>query len=221
MSATNPPTEEELLLWLKDTEHSFVERKVFSDSKDWLKTVVGFANTASLNYPAVLFIGARNDGSAEGKTVDLDSVQKSLSEKISMAYPPIYTETKILNVGTAKVLAVIVPGSPNRPHFAGPAYVRDGARTVVASKEQFDALIASRDSKAYEILQWRGKGIMFTNIARGELHPSSYSRASVVDCNKHYVTVNVGGGSFSVPLDRVHLGFDYETKVLQLIRLPA
>jgi schlafen family protein len=216
----NPPTDEELLLWLKATENSFVERKVFSDSKDWLKTVVAFATSAPVGYPAVLFIGAKNDGSPEGKTVDLDSVQKSLSEKISVAYPTIYYETKVLSVGAAKVLAVIVPGSPDRPYFAGPAYVRDGSKTVNSSKEQFDRLIAERNSKAYKILEWKGKTVRVGIIRAGDMNPMGYSQAVVLDCNQFYVTLD-GNGRYAVPLDRVELSFDHEGNPLELIRRPA
>src|SRR5215470_4439010 len=138
----NPPTDEELRVWLHDPEHSFIERKVFSDSKDWLKTVVAFANSAPVGYPAVLFIGVMDDGTPEQISPDLDSIQRSLSQKVSAAYPTIYYETRILDLAGAKVLAVLVPGSPSRPHFAGPAYVREASKSVAASKEQFDQLIA-------------------------------------------------------------------------------
>ena len=153
----NPPTNEDLLLWLRDPEHTFVERKVFSDAKDWLKTVVAFANSTPIDYPAVLYIGVKDSGAPEEASVDLDKTQKTLSEKLTAAYPAIYYETKILDVAGKKVLAVVVPGSRNRPHFAGQAYVRDGSKTINASKEQFDQLIAQRNSKAYKILEWHGK----------------------------------------------------------------
>jgi hypothetical protein len=216
----NPPTNEEMLLWLRDPEHTFVERKVFSDSKDWLKTVVAFANSTPIDYPAVLYIGVRNDGEPEEKSADLDSIQRSLSEKVSVAYPTIYYETKILNVGRRYVLAVIVPGSPTRPHFAGPAYIRDGSKTVNASKEQFDQLIAQRNGKAYKILEWKGKAVSYGNIRRGEAHPSSYGHGSVVDCNQFYVTLDLNG-RVSFPLDRIEISFDDKGNRLELVLLPA
>ena len=216
----NPPTNEELLLWLGDPEHAFAERKVASDAKDWLKTVVAFANSTPVDYPAVLYIGVRNNGEPEEKTVDLDSIQKTLSDKLKAAYPPIYTYSKILEVDGKKVLAVIVPGSPARPHFAGPAYVRDGSKTIDASKEQFDQLIAQRNSKAYRILEWKGKGISFGNIRRDEARPSSYGNGVVVDCNQHYVTLDLNG-RVSFPLDRIEVTFDDIGNRLELILLPV
>jgi predicted HTH transcriptional regulator len=187
----NPPTNEEMLLWLRDPEHAFVERKVFSDSKDWLKTVVAFANSTPVDYPAVLFIGVRNNGEPEEKNPDLDSIQKSLSEKVSVAYPTIYYETKILDVGGKDVLAVIVPGSPTRPHFAGQAFVRDGSKTINASKEQFDQVIAQRNSKVYKILEWKGKLVKFGFVGRGQFSPSGYQQGAVLDCNQFYVTLDL------------------------------
>jgi len=216
MPGMNPPTEEELLLWLKGTEHSFVERKVFSDSKDWLKTVVGFANSAPVNYPAVLFIGAKDDGSPEQKAENLDSIQKSLADKLRAAYPAIYYFTKILHVKTAEILAVIVPGSAERPHFAGQSYVREGSKTVEASKEQFDALIASRNSKAYEILRWKGKTITVVSMPPDPRGSAVIGEGKVTDCNQHYVTV----GSVSLPLERIYILFDDKRSRLELIRLP-
>jgi predicted HTH transcriptional regulator len=216
----NPPTNEELLLWLRDPEHTFVERKVFSDSKDWLKTVVAFANSTPIDYPAVLYIGVRNDGEPEERTLDLDSIQKSLSEKVSAAYPTIYYDTKLLDVRGKNVLAVIVPGSPARPHFAGPAYVREGSKTVNASKEQFDQLIAQRNSKAYKILEWKGKAVKYGNIRHGEARPSSYAHGVVVDCNQHYVTLDLSS-RISFPLDRIEISFDDVGNRLEVVLLPV
>lgn len=216
----NPPTNEELLLWLRDPEHTFVERKVFSDAKDWLKTVVAFANSTPIDYPAVLYIGVKDNGEPEEKTLALDSVQKTLSEKVGVAYPTIYYETKILDVGGKKVLAVIVPGSSARPHFAGPAYVRDGSKTVNASKEQFDQLIAQRNSKAYKILEWKGKPIAFGTVGRGQFAAPGYTPGTVLDCNQFYVTLDLGG-RVSIPLDRIEISFDEEGNRLEVIRLPV
>lgn len=217
----NPPTNDEMLLWLRDPEHAFVERKVFSDSKDWLKTVVAFANSTPIDYPAVLFIGVKDNGEPEEKSVDLDSIQKTLSEKLSAAYPTIYYQTKILDVGGRNVLAVIVPGSPARPHFAGPAYVRDGSKTVNASKEQFDQLVAQRNGKAYKILEWKGKAIRYGHIIRGQALPTSYaSQATIVNCNQFYVTI-ASPGHASFPLDRIEISFDEEGHRLELILLPV
>jgi predicted HTH transcriptional regulator len=203
---------EELLLRLRNFEDNFVERKTSSDAKDWLKTIVAFANSTPVGYPAVLFIGVKNDGTPEEKTVNLDSVQQSFNEKVKDAYPPIYRLTKILNVGGKQLLAVIVPGSEQRPHFAGQAFIRKGSETVGASDEQFANLIASRNSKAYEILKWKGKEITvkFMDMAQ------RYRQSTVVDCNQFYCTIQSPNSLFSVPLGRVDIGFDNPEKCLMI-----
>ncbi len=213
--------DEELLLRLKNFEDNFVERKTSGDSGDWLKTVVGFANSTPIGYSAVLFIGANNDGTPQEKTVDLDSLQKTISKKVSEAYPPVYYLTKIVNVEAKQVLAVIVPGSPERPHFAGPAYIREGSKSVMASRAQFEELIASRNSKVYEILKWKGKIITLDLMSvptalnfTGAVVASQAYR--VVDCNQFYVTVDQANFKKSMPLDRVNISFDQSAQRLKL-----
>ncbi len=217
----NPPTNEELLLWLRDPEHSFVERKVFSDTKDWLKTVVAFANSTPIGYPAVLYIGVRDDCEPEGTSLDLDRFQRNLSERLTAAYPVIYYETKILDVGGKKVLAVVVPGSPNRPHFGGPAYVREGSKTVNASKEQFDQLVAQRNSKAYWIMQYVGKPISHVQIANNQTRPGTTPmQLNVLDCNQFYVILEGNNFKLVLPLARVTISFDVTHNRLQLEEHP-
>ena len=131
-------------------------RKSIGDQKDWLKTAVAFANTAPVGYAAIMFVGVKDDGEIEG-TANLDKLQRTLSEKLGEAYPAIFYLTRILKHGEKQFLAVLIPGSEYRPHFAGKAFVRDGSQTITASPEQFARLIAERNSKAYEILKWRGK----------------------------------------------------------------
>jgi predicted HTH transcriptional regulator len=55
----------DLLSKLKNCEDAFVERKTAADNKDWLKTVVAFANSTPIGYPAVLFIGVKDEGTIE------------------------------------------------------------------------------------------------------------------------------------------------------------
>jgi len=213
-------SDHDLFLKLRSFEDAFVERKTSADSKDWLKTIVAFANTAPVGYPAVLFIGVKDDGTSEGKQVNLDSLQKTLSEHVAKAYPPIYYLPHSLDVNGGQVLAVIVPGSSARPHFAGQSYVREGPKSVVASKEQFDRLIAARNSKTYRILEWKDKPIVKGNIRRGEQRPSSFGSATIADCNQFWVTLKMGSDLFALPLERVELSFDYNQNTLVLTEQP-
>ena len=203
--------DEDLLLRLKNFEDNFIERKTSGDSKDWLKTVVAFANSTPIGYPAVLYVGVKNDGTPEEKTVNLDSLQLSFGHKVADAYPPIYYLTKILNVGGKQILAVVVPGSELRPHFAGPSFVREGSQSVTASKEQFERLIASRNSKAYEILKWRDK-----EISLEFMEEHKHKEGVVADCNQFFCMVKFSNSIQSYPLRRVDIASDNDKRRLRL-----
>ena len=89
--------------------------------------------------------------------------------------------TKVLVKDGKQFLAVIVPGSEQRPHFAGPSYVRVGSETKVASEPQFQNLIAQRQSKAYEILKWKGKPVALDDRTWPQPKPGS---VILEDCNQ-------------------------------------
>src|SRR6516164_9465075 len=108
---------------LRNFEDNFVERKTSSDTKGWLRTTVAFANSVPEGYPGILFVGEKNDGRIE-RDPDIETVQKTYNEVINAAYPPIFALPKVMSVEGKQFLAVLVPGSPLRPHFAGKAYVR-------------------------------------------------------------------------------------------------
>jgi len=181
------PTDEELLLSLRNFEDNFVERKTSNDLRDWLKTAVAFANSTPIGYPAVLFIGVRDDGTPDRHAADLDTLQRTFAEKLSVAYPPIYRFCRVLAVDGQQVLAVIIPGSERRPHFAGRAYVRVGAQTIDGSEDKLAELIAQRNSKTYEILKWRGQSIsvLYRRLDR----MSQQHERKLIDCNQFFVII--------------------------------
>ena len=166
MNGSSSLSDADLLSRLKTFEDNFVERKTSGDHKDWLKTVVGFANSTPIGFPAVLFIGVRDDGTPE-TGLNLDSLQQSFARKIPEAYPPIYFASRVLGSANSQFLAVIVPGSEDRPHFAGPSYVRRGSATEVASEHQFNEMVANRLSKSAHILKWRGKRVSIDRMRTG------------------------------------------------------
>lgn len=218
-------TDEELLLRLDSIEDNFVERKSSGDSRDWLKTAVAFANSVPVGYPAVLFIGVKDDGSIE-ETVNLDSLQKTLNSKLADAYPPIYYTPKIVERAGRQCLAVIIPGSQERPHFAGQSYVRVGSQTRKASEGEFSKLIVERNSKAYEILKWKDKTITvdILNIeqVRAYGRVASSQERTIIDCNQFYVTLQFRDSSVeSIPLRRIELSFDHNASRLKLEVYPV
>lgn len=196
-------SDENILSRLKNTEDSTVERKVASDFRDCLKTAVGFSNSMRVDDPAIIFIGVRNDGTPE-KDQNFDDLQRKVSKELNKIYPPIAPEMLVRKDANGKeFLTVIVRGSPNRPHFAGQAYIREGSQTQVASAKQFERLIEERNTKARYILQWKGK-----SIAYRYLKPDTCPlRVGVLtDCNQYFVVIE---STNSVPLERVLVSQTY------------
>jgi predicted HTH transcriptional regulator len=211
------PSDTDLLLRLKNYEDHFVERKTSGDHKDWLKTVVGFANSTPMGYPAVLYIGVKDSGEIE-EGLNLDTIQKTLGKKIAGAYPTVYYLPKVLNEKGKQFLAVIVPGSENRPHFAGPSYVRIGSETMVSSEPQFQALIAQRQSKAYELLKWKGQKVTVNTVTYREGRAFAQQKIEVLleDCNQFYTTYLHSGNRVSIPLVWIELSYDHSGNMLQI-----
>jgi Schlafen, AlbA_2 len=222
-------SDEDILRRLTDTEDGTVERKTAGDYRDCLKTAVAFSNSLPVDDPGIIFVGVGDDGTVQDK-LNLDSLQRDVARGLGKIYPRVYAQMKVLRDSTGKeFLAVIVRGSENRPHFAGPSYVRDGSRTIEASEGQFEGLIAERSSKAYKIREWLGREITF-RIPEGRGVTVGYSfyrgpgPARVVDCSQFYVSIQFSSSQATVvkayPLVFVEIGYDHEADRLELIGLP-
>ena len=218
-------TDEALLLKLRSAEHDFVERKSRSQPGDWRQAAVSFANSAPIGWPAVLFVGVDDNGVPQQGPEKLEDLSKSVAGTLEWAYPPIYFDIRPLHIGDRACLAVVIPGSENRPHFAGKSYVRVGPETREASDTQFAELIASRNSKARSILEWKGKEITVENFRSSSdqkpiAYPQPVSAVLIADCNAHYVTfglvINGCVKLFSEPLSRIVLSFDHKQQRLLL-----
>src|SRR5438445_180697 len=132
-------TEEEthkLLLRLKQSEDPWVERKQSYHEQEVRRTLVGFANSVGEGQTAVMFIGADNEGKHKG-VPDADEVQRKIGGIMERCYPRVAYQTCVLPMqvdGTElELLAILVSYSKDRPHFAGPAYIRQGSETKEAS----------------------------------------------------------------------------------------
>lgn len=208
------PTDEQLRQWKEPSEDHFIERKSFGDAKDWLKTVVAFANSTPLERCAVIYIGVRDDGTVE-EAVNLDTVQRTLERRLAEAYPRITYTTRVLTEDGRHYLCVVVPGSAERPHFAGQAFVRVGSQTVNASAQQFERLIAERNSKVYAILRCQGKHVsvaMLRNPNAVQLHGrvSSQQIMEIVDCSMSTLTLRQLPGTVQkISMDRVRVLEDH------------
>jgi Putative DNA-binding domain len=222
-------TNEDLIRLLHSTEHSFVERKTVADQRDWVKTMVGFANTLDTVATGVLFIGATDNGQIQTTDTNLDKLQKTFSDKAAMIYPAMPYTTQIVTEDGRECLAILVNGSHFRPHFAGPPYLRDGSQTIVPSGGvQFDRLISARESKAFEIQRWIGKQVTLRLFSRKDQDarqmgegPEKKSTVVVVDCNQFYVTLkfqpqDYKGIAWSPPLGKIEIAFDHVGDRLEL-----
>jgi len=153
--------------------------------------------------------------------VNLDELQRTFSDQISAAFPPIYTMPRAVASPTGTVLAVIVPGSSAAPHFAGKSYVRTGSQTLEASEPQFEELLAKRSSKAHEILKWKGRQVSVRKMRPERevtrLGPyQSENVATIIECNQFWVTLQEPQSVNSLPLERVRLSFDHPMNRLRL-----
>jgi len=208
-------SEEELRARLTNYEDPFVERKVHGDIGDCLKTAVAFANSLPDGMPGVIFIPVRNDGTVQ-PGYNLDELQRSVSKRLSSAYPDLYYFQRVVTVGSEQVIAVVVPGSPERPHFAGQAFVRDGSQSVKASRSQFDALIARRTSIVEELTKQVGKPVRLNWLRQpnstGKLVTNMFD-AEILACTQWWVTLKYFRGpdwcTETYSLRRVHLSFDH------------
>ena len=108
-------------------------------------------------------------------------------------------------------MAVVIPGSPARPHFAGLSFVRVGDSTKKASEGQFEKLIAQRLSKVYELNKHLGETANRTQFTylKGHLTMIGNSSASLLNCNSHFITIDFGGRKESLPLAWIELSYDH------------
>ena len=90
-------------------------------------------------------------------------------------------------------------------------------------------LIAERNSKAREILRWRGKDVIFrlaegSNIIVGGTLYRGSSFCRVLDCNQFIVTLQFGSNektNRAYSLAFIEIGYDCEHDHLELIEIPT
>ncbi len=217
----------ELRARLEQDEDAFIERKETPHQTEVVETVVAFANSTPPDREAVLFLGQRADMTVVGLAGDVDKLQRKVDGWIASCYPPIKVHLEVLkDVGPDPVLAVVVPGSKDRPHFAGPAWVRVGSMTKRAPPELYEELIASRNTTAGAILRHKGKVVAVDEYFAGlyggppALHTQDYR---IEDCTAQSVDLYLlsAGTNRSVPLEQVTLSKDPQRlRPLKLIIKP-
>lgn len=216
-------TREELLRRLKDKEDNFTERKLegTANSAEIRRAIVAFANSVPEGRSAILFIGVADDGTPIG-VGNTDSIQKKVREAAGKdCYPSVRHQCEVLDVDGKGVLAVVVPASNDRPHFSGPAFVRKGAESLVASAEMYEELIASSNAKAGKILRSREQLVTFrqTDLDQWSRHNILYEiECEIEGCDAHVVSLHdiSAGRHFSIPLGIVRINQDQTKRRLML-----
>jgi len=211
-------TDAELHALLTAPEDTFLERKPGTvNTQDVRRTLVAFANSVPDGRQAVLFVGIGD----KGQILGVENAEKRQREirRISQeeCYPSINIEMRALSVRGVDVVAVMVSGSRERPHFAGPAYVRRGSESVAASREQYEDLIASRHDKARVIQNW-GRNRVITvvedryRLGKGRVVGEWYARPEcmLLECDAHTVRLQIlgSGETHRVSLRQVEIGYD-------------
>ena len=149
---------DELLKRITDFEDAFTERKPEGVSSGEIReTLVAFANTVMSPRVAVLFWGVADDGHIVGLT-NPDSQQKTLRRLCDRdCYPAILYQAEVITVESRSVLAVAIPESGKKPHFAGGCFVRRGSQNMPASDEEFRELLLHQVDKFREIMRHKDK----------------------------------------------------------------
>jgi predicted HTH transcriptional regulator len=214
-------TDSDILSRLTNLEDATVERKTMSDFRDSVKAAVAFSNSLPVGGPGIVYIGVYDDGRIEDQEI-VDSSVNKVSGELGNIYPPILPQILVREKDGKNFIAVIIFGSSNKPHFAGKSYIRQGGKSVPASEQQFEELVATRNSKVAQILKWQGRHVSiellnFEENARKYLRRAERTGTGVViECNQFYVTfANEQHNLESAPLRRVELSFDHPNKRLK------
>ena len=209
-------------------EDNFTERKLEGAKPEELRrTIVAFANSLPEGRTAVLFVGVTETVDIKGVS-NPDAMQKKMRSVCERdCFPPIKYRCEVLNIGGSKIVAVEVLHDKNSPHFSGPAYIRKGSESVIASEEAFDDLVKCRLDKVYEIMKWKDK--LISVIAQGKKLGSTkpisssmhreYCECRIEECTAQYIRLkNTTNDQYlSEPLERVSISYDEKKYRLMLI----
>lgn len=215
-------TPQALLERLNNKEDDFTERKTESvKSSELRQALVAFANSVPERQIAVLFIGVTDDGKVTG-VANSDSFQKKLREIAeNCCYPSVKYQSQVLEVEGKSVVAVLVEASPERPHFAGPAFIRRGSESVAASKEMYEELIASRNTKSGKLLRNKDQLITFRQIdldqwSRHKVRYEIECRIETCDAQVVHLHDDGSGRHFTAPLEIVRINTDQSKRRLMI-----
>lgn len=219
-------------------EDGLLERKVESDLRDLLKTLVAFANSVKPDHTAIILIGEKDDGTIAGVT-NPDNIQKKIREECEKIYPDIVWRSKVYEKDGKHCVRVEIEYSGDTPHFGGPAWVRRGAVTVKATEDIFQKLIEVRSNLIRELTKWVGTLISVKMdipmrwtgplIQAFESVKMDYVRrwpldevvVTLVSVNNFWITVeDETGKKSSESIEKLSLSFDNERNQLTVLVKP-
>jgi len=216
-------------------EDNLLERKVESDLKDLLKTLVAFANSVKPGHTAVILIGEKDDGTIQGVT-NPDNIQKTVRETCDKIYPAILHRSQVYEKEGKYCVRVEIEYDGETPHFGGAAWIRKGSESIKATDECFQRLIDLRSGIVYELAKWLGKEVTIRgdpssvphrkNVGIGTKAYRIYTHrwgpeefARIVQVNKHWATFEKSdnGERVSEPLKNLTLSYDDQRDQLKII----
>jgi hypothetical protein len=204
-------TDDEIFQRLFDHEDNWTERKQAHQTDEIRKTLVAFANSLPENEKAILFVGVSEKfavvGIGDNPSKTQMSIRKSAEE---WCYPPIKHQIRSLKHEGHNFLAVIIETSHEKPHFAGPAFVRKGSESTNASGPEFQEMIASRSSQAWPLIEARRRKERVTVIHYPLGRSSEYQHMSNVLTNceieevtPHWVRFQSISGPIPAPISAI------------------
>jgi Putative DNA-binding domain len=218
--------EQQLLdrLTRRSPEDNFVERKSSSvKAQELRQTLVAFSNSLPDPDTAVLFIGVDDKTGAILGVDDAEKVQMRVGDAGEDCYPAIRPTMSVLELDGKRVVAVEVAPSKEKPHFAGPAYIRSGSRSLKASDSLYRDLLTSHCGKAGELLRCKNKFVTIRTVNKrlGNHYPDfapgvrREGMAEVVSVDPFSVTFHFTQYSderCTEPLNRIELDWDATNK---------
>jgi hypothetical protein len=225
------------IVW--QAEDSLREKKVESDLKDLLKTLVAFANSVAPGDTAKIFIGEKDDGTVQGVT-NPEAINRSVAREADKIYPLIYYRTEVYEREGKQCVLVTIKHNGQAPHFGGPAWVRQGSQTVKATEETYQQMVDQRQSKVRVLLQWLNKDVTVEGTQRPgpvisleerivpafdqEEWSVGLHQATLTVVNAHWVTFDVAISqnllqrvAQSEPIEKLVLSWDNQRQRLKVV----
>jgi hypothetical protein len=215
--------DEEILQRLTNTEDHLTERKSKPHRDQCTEAMVAFANSALPNKAGILYVGVDDKGEVLHDKAP-ESWQHHITAWGNGCFPELPVIPRTLIKDGKEFLAVVVPRSEVRPHFARPAFKRQGAKTIPASHQEIDEWIAYRNSKVRFILDWKDKTVHVQQRKEG-IGGSLFDESgeyTLLNCNPWFVTAQKHGGlQKTFPLSAIDLKMNDATwNELMLIYRP-